>query len=58
MVVNIKLLGSYAMRTSNFKGVLLLSSEFIFDCYILKMEMTYSSKTSVTTQYAIKFQNT
>lgn len=57
MIVNIKLLGSYAMRTGNFKKVLLLSSKFIFDCYILKMEMTYSTKTSVTTQHAITFQN-
>lgn len=57
MIVSIKLLGSYAMRTGNSKAVLLLSSEFIFHCYILKMEMTYSSKTSVTTQHAITFQN-
>jgi len=58
MIVNTKLLGSYAMRTGNFKGVLLLSSKFIFDCCILKKEMTYSSKTSVTTQHAMTFQNT
>lgn len=58
MIVNIKSLGSYAMRTGNFKEVLLLSSKFIFDCYILKMEITYASKTSVTTLHAITFQNT
>jgi len=58
MIVNIKRLGSYAMRTGNFKGVLLLSSKFTYDCYILKMEITYTSNTSVTTQHAITIQNT
>jgi len=57
MIVNMKLLGSYAMRIGNFKEVPLLSSKSIFDCYILKMEMTYSTKTSVTTQHAKTFQN-